>query len=281
MHIEYISNGLGAPSMYMLLLAIEGRIPATVSISADTGSENDRLLNSGARTTNADYIRDVVEPLAREGGIEVAFVRADDKHGNAMPSLLDHTAQMIQQGKITHIKMPLFGSNGGRLRQACTQRWKVMAIRQELRRRGATSARGAHGLHRGEVHRMKGHSGRVEAGYYTLTDFDVKWVSHYYPLIDIGLFRANIQEEMDRRGIPWIVSSECDMCPHKDISRWLRTDPAVISRVAELEAGLAGQFFFTDRRIPLRDAIAQMQQQPEDYQTQIDFGCDNGAVCGV
>lgn len=288
MHIEAISNGLGAQSLYMVVMAAEGKIPARLSITADTGWENDRLWSTGERTTARAYFERIVRPYAEQHDIEAVMVEALDGDGNPIPPLGAWVRQYIEAGKLTHVKIPLFGSDGGRLRQPCTSRKKVTAIRQELRRRGATSARTAHGLHRGEVHRMKGQQGRVEGGFYTLTSIDALWHSHYYPIIDEGLFRTDVQQELERRGIPYLVSTECDGCPHKDWPRWSRTSPGVIDDVADMEAQMGGQFFFTDKRIPIKEALPLMRQEWEAKHLRgpslfddPDFGCDEGGVCGV
>jgi hypothetical protein len=289
-HIEALSNGLGAQSMYMLVLAAEGKIPPRLSITADTGWENDRLWSDGTRSSSREYFERIARPYAEAHGIEAVMAEALDGDGVPIPPLGEWVRQYIESGKLNHIKIPLFGSNGGRLRQPCTSRKKVAAIRQELRRRGATSARMAHGLHRGEVQRMKGQNGRVEGGWYTLTSIDALWQSHYYPLIEIGLYRSDVQRELTARGIPYLLSSECDGCPHKDWSRWERTSPHVIDDLADMEAKMDGTFFFTDKRIPLRDALAQMREEaaaktsarPGDmFADDPDFGCDEGGVCGV
>jgi hypothetical protein len=53
--------------------------------------------------------------------------------------------------------IPLFGSQDGRLRQSCTQRWKVAAIRQQARKLGAQTMRAAQGIHADEAkRRVKG-----------------------------------------------------------------------------------------------------------------------------
>ena len=289
MHIEAISNGLGAQSIYMLVMAAEGGIQARLSITADTGWENDRLWSDGTRSTAREYFDRVVLPFATEYGIEAVMVGAVMSDGTPVPPLGEWMRSFVESGQLNHIKIPLFGSNGGRLRQSCTSRKKVAAIRQELRRRGATSARTAHGLHRGEVTRMKGHSGRVEGGFYTLTSIDVQWHSHYYPIIEAGLFRSDVQGELTKRGIPYLLSTECDGCPHKDWARWARTSPHVIDDLADMESRMNGQFFFTDKRIPLRDALKMMKREAEEKAAthpaamfdDIDFGCDEGGVCGV
>lgn len=200
MNLEIVSNGLGAPSMYLLYLAGQGVIPARVSITADTGAERDRLWSTGERSTAEDYFNKVVKPLAEKWRIEARFVRAPQKDGVSLPTLWQHTKEMIAQGKLSAIRMPLFGSRGGRLRQVCTSRWKVAAIRQEARRLGAKNVRSAQGIHMGEAaRRVKGANARFENGFWTYNDIDgttrdgrpriVKWASHYYPLVDRGIHR--------------------------------------------------------------------------------------------
>lgn len=85
MHIEAISNGMGSQSMMMCVLAAEGKIPARLSITADTGSENDCLWSTGKRTDAKDYFDMVIAPYCRENNIEASFVRAVDKTGKKLP----------------------------------------------------------------------------------------------------------------------------------------------------------------------------------------------------
>lgn len=295
MNLEIVSNGLGAPSMYLLYLAGLRDIPATVSITADTGAERDRLWSTGERSTAARFFRELVEPLAGEWGIEARFVRARQKNGASLPTLWEHTKRMIEQGKFGAIKMPLFGSRGGRLRQVCTSRWKVAAIRQEARRLGARRVRSAQGIHMGEAaRRVKGANARFESGFWTYDDIDgstrdgrpriVKWASHYYPLVDRGVHRRTVEAELRRLNIPYLVTSECDCCPHKDAARWLRTSPEMIEEIAYWEAKMNRQFFFTDQRLPLKRAVHKMQAeraaQGNIFDDTVEFGCGNG-VCGV
>lgn len=295
LQIEAISNGLGGPSIYMLWLAGQGRIPATVSITADTGAENDRLWSTGERTTAAEYYERVVVPLGQEWGIETYFVRACDKDANPMPSLIDYVEQMVETGNLNQVKIPLFGSEGGRLTQMCTQRWKIAAIRQQLRRMGATTARNFQGLHVGEIGRMRGTNYRNQDGFRTWNDLEritngkpiaVKWSSHSYPLIDFDIDRQKIQTELERLGIPYLVTSECDFCPHKDPARWLRTSPEMLKRIDRLERRMQGQFFFTREGAQTGRHVLQIIQEYRDQpQLLIDeptFGCSHvDAVCGM
>lgn len=244
-HFEAINNGMGGPSMYMMVLAGQGKIPATLSITADTGWENDCLLSDGRRVTAQEFYSDVIVPVGIEFGIETAFVRSQDKDGNALPGL----GEQMRRGVIAGV--PTFGSNGGRLAQGCTGKYKVRAIRQELRRRGATSARCALGLTMSETHRMK-------------QSDDVAWHTVCWPLIEAKLYRATIEDRLTAMGIPFMVTSQCDGCPHQDYARWSRLAPGTISDIVKIEAGLNGTQFLTDRRKPLAQALEEMAaRRPE------------------
>lgn len=240
MHFEILSNGMGGPSMYMMTMGI-----ATLSMTADTGWENDCLLSDGRRVTAREFYADVIVPVGIEFGIETAFVRSQDGDGNPLPPL----GEQMRRGGIAGV--PTFGSNGGRLKQGCTGKYKIRAIRQELRRRGATTARCALGLTMGETHRMKQNT-------------DVAWHKVYWPLIDERLYRATIENRLNTMGIPYMVTSQCDGCPHQDYARWSRLAPDTVSDIINIEAGLNGTQFFTDRRRPLPEALKEMKaRRPE------------------
>lgn len=255
MHV--ISNGMGAPSMRLLVMAAEGEIDANLSITGDTGWELDRTWSNGAVTTAREYFSTVIEPYAHEHGIEAIMVRAKDRDGKELPSILD-----VLRGGNTTAGVPFFGSHGGRLAQACTGKWKVRAVRQELRRRLVTHAKIALALTVDEVHRMK--------------PSDVDWCENWWPLIQLKrMYRATVLDDLDRRGIPYLLSSECDGCPHQDAWRWKRHSQGVIDELAAIESKLDGQFF-TPQRIPLKHALATM-----DDSDQIAFECDEGGYCGL
>lgn len=241
-HFEVLNNGMGGPSMYMMVLAGQGKIPATISITADTGWENDCLLSDGRRVTAKEFYTDVIVPAGIELGIETAFVRSQDCNSNPLPPL----GEQMRRGIIPGV--PTFGSNGGRLAQGCTGKYKIRAIRQELRRRGATSARCGLGLTMGETHRMK-------------QTVDVKWHQVYWPLIEERLYRATIEDRLNVMGIPFMVTSQCDGCPHQDHARWSRLAPDTISDIIDIETGLNGTQFLTDRRKPLALALEDMKAQ--------------------
>ena len=102
---------------------------------------------------------------------------------------------------------------------------------------------------------------------------DVQWCENWWPLIDLGLYRASIWGELDKRGIPYLLSSECDHCQHQNWPRWKRTSQRTIDELAEIENLFPG-LYFTDKRIPLKEALEQMDNHTDQM-----FGCDSGGYC--
>ena len=275
--------------MKLCVLAAHGKIDFNVSLTADTDTEHDCLWSTGERTTAREYWERIVNPYCSDHGIDARFVRARDKHGKKLPGIGDYLKAKIAQG--TTASIPLYGSQGGQLRQGCTQKWKIVAIHQEARRMGATSLHTAQGIHFGEaVRRMKGRFLRDDGGFSIYQETiksktgirDVKWCTHCYPLVDLRMYREDAQAGCRAEGIPFLISSECDLCPHKDYARWARTSPDKLIEIAGIEASMKGEYFFTDQRIPLMQAIEKMRLIAEEKERQgdIDFGCGN-AYCGI
>lgn len=245
--------------MYLLWLAGQRRIPSTISITADTGGELDMLWSTGRRSTAKEFFKEVTFPLAQELGLKAVFVRSRNKNGKPLPP--------IEEAHLSggFLDIPLFGDEGGRLMQSCTQKFKVAAIRQAARRRGATSMNSAIGLTMDEVRRMK--------------VSDVKWHTHYYPYIyELKLYRSEILEQLNKLGIPYLVTSQCDVCPHNDQFRWSNHTPETIARATSFEHYFMGDgLYLTQYRIPLDQALKKMDKLDQPSL----FGCPEGGYCGV
>ena len=264
-HINVISCGQGGPSLWLIEMAANGLFDCDLVAVADTGDENDMLWSTGKRTTAKEFFEQVTKPLANKHGFDAAFVRANDKSGNPLPPL--HIKQLQYNGgnngtNGVQSDLPLFGTDGGRLNQSCTSKWKIAAIRQEMRRRGAASATVALGLLMDEVHRIK--------------PSNVKWAKNIWPMITIQkLYRVEVEGLLKSANIPYLIRSECDKCPHKNFFRWNQTSEGAIQEAADFEAKVGkGQFFLTPYRIPLIDAIAEMRQGQTIRM--FDDNCDSG-----
>lgn len=111
MHINSIACGQGGPSLFLIIAAGEGLFPAEVVLTADTGWERDMLWSTGERTDARTFFEQVTKPLAEEYGMEAHFVRTRHSDGSLYADLPDTQ-------NIVNVDIPLFGSNGGKLKQS-------------------------------------------------------------------------------------------------------------------------------------------------------------------
>jgi len=113
-----------------------------------------------------------------------------------------------------------------------------------------------------EVHRMK--------------PSDVQWNDNAYPLVmndeNMRFHRASCIKHLEDRNIPYLVTTECDGCPHKDPARWRRTSKDTLKEVAEWEEQFGGEYFLTRSCIPLLEAVQGM----EDGESMAFDSCDSG-----
>ena len=283
MLINAISCGQGGPSLFLIVMAGEKLFPVDVVITADTGWENDMLWNTGQRTTAKEFFEQVTNPLAKSYGIDAYFVRSKDEVGGdylPIPESITYKQTLaggeMYKSPMYGIDIPLFGSNGGRLKQTCTSKWKIQAIRQQLRKLGATTARSALGLHSSEAHRVKESFVKWDLSCWPLLDLQQK---NEGGVADMGIGRvygrADIETELNKRGIPYLVTTECDGCPHKDWARWKRTSPETIEQLSQFEAQFGGEFFLTSYRKPLKEALQMMETDNDKGQSLFDI-CDSG-----
>lgn len=274
--IRYVANGLGSQSMLLVDMACKKEIDAEFIFTADTGAEEDCVASDGRRLSAKEFFYSEVEPRATAAGLQSFFIRSKDVNGNDLPPL----SQAVRAAN----NLPLFGSRGGRNRQTCTDKWKVRAQRQQARRLGATHARAAIGIHYSEAaRRVSGDFLFTENGFDIYRTLDgskrpVKWLSHYYPLVDLRIDREGARRECERRGIPFIDGSQCDFCPHQDLERWERHTPEKLYQIAKLEESFNGEYFFTDRRKPLMLALDEMRTKRETQAETV--GCES-SVCFI
>lgn len=260
----------------MLLTARAKEIGADYIFTADTGAEDDCVTSDGRRLSAREFFESSVLPIARAQNIPAFFIRAKNKHGEPLPSLWE-AANAANY-------LPLFGSMGGRNRQTCTDKWKVRAMKQRARELGATHARAAIGIHYGEAaRRVSGNYLFNENGFDIYRTIDgakrpVKWLSHFYPLVDWKIDRDAARLECVRLGVPYIVSSQCDFCPHQDIARWERHAPEKLHQIAAMEKAWRGEYFFTDNRKPLLEALSEKRARRSAKE--LDVACES-SVCFI
>jgi hypothetical protein len=183
MHI--ISLGAGVQSSTMALMAAAGEITPIpdCAIFADTGAEPRKVY-------------EWLDWLETQLPFPVHRVSA----GDLRAALLD--------GEQTRVSNPpLFTFPHGMLRRKCTGDYKIVPIRRQVRK--LTNGKRCHqwiGISTDEAQRMK--------------PSGVKYISHRWPLIDLGMSRNDCLAWMASRGFPTPGKSACTFCPYHDDTTW-------------------------------------------------------------
>lgn len=112
---------------------------------------------------------------------------------------------------------------------------------------------------------------------------DVQWEKLDYPLIRLGVSRAQQHADVERWTGKKVRFSMCTICPWKSTERWLATPPAQLEKVYEIDAAIRdlsnvgltdGDAFLTSQLIPVEQLVKRGDPQP--YLPGIDAGCDGG-----
>lgn len=208
--MKVLSLGAGVQSTTVLLMSLEGEIPAyDLAIFADTQAEPRAVYDHLAR----------LEIVARHQGTEVVRVTA----GNLTAAILDPRRR-------DGLVVPVFiesakGGSAAPLRRQCTEKFKSRPIYRWLNehRDGAPVTLGM-GISLDEVHRMK--------------PAKRSWVTNEYPLVDARMDREACKRWMGAHG--WTAPrSACTYCPYHSNHEWRRLrdeDPSGWAEAVRVDA---------------------------------------------
>ncbi|GAG04827.1 unnamed protein product [marine sediment metagenome] len=188
--MNIISYGGGVQTTALLVLTLQGKVesPATHAVFADTGSELQATYDHV--DLMFDYTSDYLRPPHMERiGIKVVRTDLGPLHG--------WDGEMM---------LPMYFADGGFYRRQCTYRWKISPIRKWLREQGAKKATVQIGISKEESHRIK--------------EANVKWITHRWPLYELGLNRQDCINIIQQAGLPVPPKSSCFMCPYRRVSEW-------------------------------------------------------------
>lgn len=248
--IELVSHGGGTQTTAMLVLAAQGKIDVGLFIFANVGddSENQETL---------DYHRDVSVPFAAKHGIDLREIRRVHKRGaqkgEAFDTLLAYTT-----GPNRTIPIPVYMPGGAPGTRQCTERWKIGPVADVAKAMGATVENPADialGITVDEIERA--HPG---------IDVRLPWCRKVYPLLDLGLKRADCLRIVADAGLPQPPKSACWFCPYTSHEVWRqrkRNQPEVFAQAVTLDRrirekretlGRDGAFLHPSCK-PLEDAV--------------------------
>lgn len=177
---------------------------------------------------------------------------------------------------------------GGMLGRSCTRKYKLYAIRAEIKRiLGYETSQAVKkterpvicqiGISLDEVHRAK--------------DSDVPWITNEFPLLDLGWTRNACLIWLQENGYPDPPKSACYFCPFRSNASWLNLkekSPEDFERACKLDEqlreeplrGVKGVPYVHFSRKPLRE-VNLNRHRPQGQTTLADFGIECEGMCGV
>ena len=192
-YINVISYGAGKQSTYMLLNALEGKY----KYKPDFAIYSDLQCETKATEMYVDYIKAYVK---QKYNFDIVIV----SEGNVMEDML-----LFAEGKISRTgTIPVYSEEtGAPIRRQCTGDYKLKPIRKYFQViREGKKIRQWIGISADEAERMK--------------DADVKYIEHYYPLVENRISIDSIKKWFEDNNIPEPMKSSCLICPFHSHQYW-------------------------------------------------------------
>ncbi|WP_262401754.1 phosphoadenosine phosphosulfate reductase [Actinomadura sp. CNU-125] len=256
------SFGGGWQSTAALVLAARGELPIDTFVFANVGDDSEN-------PATLAYLREHAAPFARRNGLRLIELHRTRRDG----TIETLYGRLTREGSRS-IPIPVRMSSGAPGTRSCTADFKIRVIGRWLKRQGAgpgNPATVAIGITVDEIHRANNRRG----------DPHERLV---YPLLDMGLRRADCPRIITSAGLPVPPRSACWFCPFRSVSAWQNTrrdDPELFERACRLEETLNHRrrlldrdpVWFTRFNAPLSEVI------PTDAPLPLDGGdgsCDGG-----
>lgn len=287
--ITVLSLGAGVQSSTLLLMACRGDLPTPdAAIFADTGDEPAAVyahlawLEEHAAAARIPVIRvsggnirqDLLEAVAggetRTGhmGQPPFFVR------NPVPRTETDTVDTLWGAEARRVRSP---DKGGRLWRKCTQKYKLVPIRREVRRLmhavGVRHVTQWIGISWDEVHRTR--------------TSGVRYITNAYPLVDRRMTRRDCGIWLRAYGYPEPPKSACVLCPFHSDAYWARLkaeQPDEWDRAVTVDAavrrgipGVTGEAFLHRQMVPL-PMVDLRAPAPEPLDL---FAMECEGMCGI
>lgn len=227
-----ISLGWGVQSFVLAAMSALGELPKVdVAIHSDTTHERQATYEFAAQWT----------PWLEARGVKVATVINDGREGT----------DVVIGGREIPIPAHATSPKGdGRIRRQCTGAWKIRPIRRYLQQhRQGQQVELWLGITTDEFQRAK--------------DSDVGYITHRYPLLELGMSRADCLSWLATHNLPSPGKSSCSFCPFLSRRAWeqmKRENGSDWQHALEVDAAIRdvrppGQLFVHPKRVPLDEAV--------------------------
>ena len=212
---QYVfSCGGGVQSTACLVLAAQGHIPYKKFIFSNVG-------NKAESPATIKYINNVLRPYAEQNGIEWIEVAWIDRKGRQR----DLYDDLLEQQR--SINIPAYMPGGMPGNRKCTEFFKIKPIAKWIKQNAPDCILGK-GISTDEPHRAT--PSRESDGY-----------TSAYPLIELGISRADCLVIAQEAGLPQPPKSSCWFCPFKTTDQWVvmrREQSELFEKAVQLEKTL-------------------------------------------
>jgi hypothetical protein len=276
--INVISLGAGVQSSTMALMAAHGEITPMpdCAIFADTQHEPKAVM------VWLDW-------LEKQLPYPVYRVTRGDLWKSAT------TVRRTRDGKRTYIKtaipvhMVASGGDAGIAMRTCTFDYKIDVINRKIQellgvkritKKYGVLAKVWIGISTDEAKRMKPHR--------------KPWAESRWPLIEIGMSRADCLVWMEKKGYRLPPRSACTFCPFRDDESWLALTPQEFGDAVEKEKELQAAYaetteivsvpYLHQSRVPLSEVQfkpGRMKEKRDQITMFSDFNSECEGMCGV
>lgn len=210
------SFGGGWQTVAALALAASGELDYDTFVFANVGDDSE---NPGTLR----YLRRYALPFAARHGLRLIQLERTRRDGGVETLY----GRLMKEGSRS-IPIPVRMSNGAPGTRSCTADFKIKVIGRWLKKQGASAdnpATVAIGITVDEIERANNR--RCEPH-----------ESVVYPLLDLGIRRADCPRIIAQAGLPLPPPSSCWFCPHHRMEQWRkmrREEPALFAKACHLE----------------------------------------------
>jgi len=252
--LRILSLGAGVQSSALALMCERGDLEAPdAAIFADTGAEPQSVYR---------WLDQLEAMITRYPIYRVS-------NGNLYDDAFIGKTSKLSGKRYTKSMIPFFIKNPdgsqGMLPRKCTSDYKIAPIKRKVREllkaKGGKKVQQWIGISTDEASRMK--------------DSPVKYIDHYYPLIERNMSRADCLKYFDDLKLPRPPRSACTFCPYHSDAEWSRLakderedfdkavqwEKALQERIKEWDEVIKGTPFVHPSLVPLDQALFDDRNQ--------------------
>jgi hypothetical protein len=210
------SFGGGVQSVAALVLAATSRIPYRTFLFANVGDDSEN-------PATLDYLERHARPYAAAHGLELIELHRTRRDGTRETLY----GRLTKEGSRS-LPIPVRMSNGAPGTRSCTADFKIRVVGKWLKQHGASAENPATvgvGISLDEIERAN-------------TRRQEPYERVQYPLLELGLRRADCHRVITAAGLPVPPKSACWFCPYHRPTTWAdmrRDEPELFDRACQLE----------------------------------------------